>query len=101
MKIDIPQKIYSFVSKIPRGQVATYGQVAKAVGLKSARTVGQILHKNIDPKKVPCHRVVFADGSLSKNYAFGGERGQRTKLESERVEFVKGKVDMEKSSIRI
>lgn len=65
----------------------TYGQVARKAGLKSARTVGMYLHKNIDPKKIPCHRVVFADGSLSPSYAFGGLRAQKKKLESEGVRF--------------
>lgn len=70
----------------------TYGQVAKLAGLKSARTVGQALHKNIDPEKIPCHRVVFKNGSLSKNYAFGGPKKQQEKLESEGIKFLGGKV---------
>lgn len=94
------EKIYNFVSKIPKGKVATYGQVAKECGVKSPRQVGFWLHKNVDPKKIPCHRVVFADGSLSKNYAFGGERGQRKKLLDEGVTFMEKKVNLEKCRIR-
>lgn len=45
------EKIYNFVSKIPKGKVATYGQVAKECGVKSPRQVGFWLHKNVDPKK--------------------------------------------------
>lgn len=99
-KMDTNQKVYNFVSKIPKGKAATYGQVAKACGLKSARQVGQILHQNTDPVHIPCHRVVFADGSLSKNYAFGGEKAQRKKLQGEGVVFVGGKVNLAKNRIK-
>jgi methylated-DNA-protein-cysteine methyltransferase related protein len=94
MKNEFQEKIYDFVSKIPKGHVATYGQAAKKCGLTSSRIVGFWLHKNTHPEKVPCHRIVFADGSLSKNYAFGGERAQRAKLISEGVEFVGEKVNL-------
>jgi methylated-DNA-protein-cysteine methyltransferase related protein len=94
MEKTVRNRIYNFVSKIPKGYVATYGQVAKKCGLKSARTVGFWLHRNSDPEKIPCHRVVFSDGSLSKNYVFGGEKEQRVKLKSEGVEFVGEKVSL-------
>lgn len=91
-------KIYFVVSKIPKGKVLTYGRVAllleKEFGVKvSPRLVGFALHRN-NKKEVPCHRVVFADGSLSKSFAFGGIKAQKHKLKSEGVFFRKGgKVD--------
>ena len=75
-------RIYEEVRKIPRGKVATYGEIAKRAKT-SARIVGFALHKNPDPKNIFCHRVVFKDGSLSSSYAFGGKKAQREKLEKE------------------
>lgn len=58
------EKVYKVVSRIPRGKVLTYKQVAELAGSPSAyRAVGNILHKNINPA-VPCHRVIKSDGSL-------------------------------------
>jgi O-6-methylguanine DNA methyltransferase len=86
----IQEKIFNYVSKIPKGKVTTYGKIAKKIGT-SARAVGKFLHKNKNPKKVPCHRVVFSDGSLSKNYAFGGIKKQKELLLKEKVKFSKDK----------
>jgi methylated-DNA-protein-cysteine methyltransferase-like protein len=90
------QQVYEVVRGIPEGKVMTYGQVAKQIGTRDARRVGQALHANKNPD-VPCHRVVFADGSLAPGYAFGGPEEQKKRLEKERVKFVGGKVDMVKS----
>lgn len=79
------EKVYQVVRTIPAGAVMTYGQVAKIVGT-TPRLVGYALHANKDPN-TPCHRVIFKDGSLSKNYAFGGEKEQRRKLIEEGVDF--------------
>ena len=61
---DSPTKrIYEAVKKIPRGRVATYGQVAKMAGNpKMSRAVGNALHKNPDPDRIPCYRVVNSKG---------------------------------------
>ncbi len=75
----------------------TYGRIAKILHLKSARLVGRILHENADPEHIPCHRIVFSDGTLSKNYAFGGEQAQKEKLISENVLFKGIKVDVSKA----
>ncbi|HET9946973.1 MAG TPA: MGMT family protein, partial [Patescibacteria group bacterium] len=81
-----------------KGKVMTYGQVARVANVTTPRVVGFALHSNPDENKTPCHRVVFADGSLTQGYAFGGEGIQREKLEKEGVLFVKnGKVDLENS----
>ena len=88
------EKILNFLAKIPKGKVATYGQAAKATGTGSPRMVGRVLHNNPDPKRFPCHRVVFKDGGLAKNFAFGGEKRQRMLLKNEGISFVGNKVDM-------
>lgn len=87
-------RVYEIVATIPKGFVTTYGEIAKVTGLKTPRQVGWILHRNEDPQHVPCHRVVFADGSVSGNYAFGGAEAQRKWLESEGVTFRGQRVDM-------
>ncbi|KKQ44627.1 MAG: Methylated-DNA-protein-cysteine S-methyltransferase Ogt, partial [Candidatus Nomurabacteria bacterium GW2011_GWC1_37_9] len=58
------EKVYEIVRKIPKGKVLTYKEVAKKAGNeKASRAVGNILHKNFDPK-IPCHRVVSSQGKL-------------------------------------
>ena len=91
------EKIYDVVKQIPKGKVATYGQVASLAGSKRwSRVVGYALHVNPDPGNIPCHRVVNRMGEVSKAFAFGGENRQIQLLEAEGVEFVDGRVDLEK-----
>ena len=86
-------KVYEFVKSIPRGKVATYGQIALYLGNRNfARAVGNILHNNPDSEHIPCHRVVNAQGKLSRSYAFGGVDAQRRLLESEGVVFKSNQV---------
>ena len=82
------EQVYEFVKRIPRGKVATYGQIALHLGNRNfARVVGNILHGNPDPEHIPCHRVVNAQGLLSRAYAFGGIEAQRRLLVSKGVVF--------------
>lgn len=83
------EKIYEQVKKIPKGKVASYGQIALMAGNpRWSRVVGYALHSNPEPGIIPCHRVVTKDGKLSKSFAFGGENMQRILLESEGVTFL-------------
>ena len=83
------QKIYEQVKKIPKGKVATYGQIALMAGNpRWSRVVGYALHCNPEPGVIPCHRVVTKDGKLSKAFAFGGEHVQKNLLLSEGVIFL-------------
>ncbi len=71
IQTEFAKKVYSVVSKIPKGKVLTYKQVAAKAGRpKAYRAVGNILNKNTDTKQVPCHRVIASDGSLG-GYAWG------------------------------
>lgn len=90
------ETIYRAVSLIPKGKVATYGQVAELAGIKSPRAVGNVLHNNKDPENIPCHRVVNSQGKVAGNFAFGGARGQVDKLLSEGVEVKNNRVDLGK-----
>ncbi len=92
------ESVYEYVKQVPKGKVVSYGQVALGVGSpRASRQVGWALHVNPYPGVVPCHRVVFKDGSLAKGFAFGGEGVQRAMLLSEGVGFrPDGTVDMQK-----
>lgn len=89
------EELFALVKQIPKGRVTTYGTLARALGSpRGARQVGRLLHGNRSPVVVPCHRVVFADGSLSPAFAFGGNNVQREWLEKEGVPFSGDKVDV-------
>ena len=81
------EKVYKVVSKIPKGEVLTYKQVAGLVGSpKAYRVVGTILSKNYNPD-VPCHRVIKSDGSFGQ-YNRGMEN-KKILLEKEGFEALK------------
>ena len=85
---------------MPKGKVTTYGDLAKAVGLKNGqRAIGQIMNKNPYPGIVPCHRVIKSDGKLG-GYAYG-EKSKIKMLKREGIKIQNGKiVDFEKTVFR-
>ena len=93
-------RIYRAVSRIPRGRVATYGQIAVLAGVpRQARLVGYALHALREGSGVPWHRVVNAQGRASPRS--GGEAPmhvvQRRRLERERVRFdARGRIPLER-----
>lgn len=79
--------IYEQVQRIPRGKVATYGQIATLAGNpRWARVVGYALHSNPDPEGIPCYRVVNRFGGLAPAFAFGGLEIQARLLRADGVE---------------
>ena len=100
---DSPSKrIYEAVKKIPRGKVATYGQVAELAGdKKMARAVGNALHRNPDPEHIPCYRVVNAKGELAGAFAFGGANVQEQLLAADGIMVVDGRVDLETYGMKL
>jgi methylated-DNA-protein-cysteine methyltransferase-like protein len=91
-------RIYAIVSRIPRGRVATYGQVAELVGLPGhARQVGYALHALAEQSAVPWQRVINAEGRVSPRSVPGFDAVQRGLLELEGVAFrPDGRVDLER-----
>ncbi len=89
-------KIYEQVRRIPRGKVATYGQIATLAGNPHwSQIVGYALHSNPAPGVIPCHRVVNRFGGTAAAFAFGGGDRQRELLEEEGVVFrADGTVDL-------
>lgn len=88
-------KVYELTRQIPKGKVATYGQLAKLAGNpKGQRAVGMFMRTNPDAPQTPCHRVVAANGSLTGYSGVGGINQKKKMLISEGVSFKKDKVDM-------
>ena len=95
-KVD-KQVVYEYLATIPKGKVVTYGQIAKFLGNSNlARTVGNILHENPDGDKYPCYKVVNSQGKLAENYAFGGLKFQKMRLEADGIIVNNDKVDLKK-----
>ncbi len=89
--MNLEQKIYKKLLEVPKGQITTYGELAKAVGLKNGqRVVGQIMNKNPYPVIIPCHRVVMSTGKIG-GYAFG-ENIKIKLLNDEGIQIKNGKI---------
>jgi methylated-DNA-protein-cysteine methyltransferase-like protein len=89
-------RVYALVRRIPRGRVATYGQIAALLGVsRGARAVGWALRVLPEARaaRTPWHRVVGAGGRISPRGG-PGPQIQRRRLRSEGVRFVAGRVDM-------
>ena len=81
-------RIYGAVRRIPRGRVATYGQIAQLAGLPGhARQVGYALHAMATDRAVPWHRVINARGEVSVRSEPGSDHLQRALLEDEGIVF--------------
>jgi methylated-DNA-protein-cysteine methyltransferase-like protein len=82
------KRIYSIVRDIPRGRVATYGQIARLAGLSGqARQVGYALSALSAEQDVPWHRVINSRGEISKRSEPGMEQIQQALLEQEGIKF--------------
>jgi len=90
-------KIYEIVNEIPYGMVSTYGAIAEKIGMRSsARMVGYALNADKYNFIAPYHRVVNRNGELTGKNAFPGDDTMRKLLESEGVNFIDDRVNMEK-----
>jgi methylated-DNA-protein-cysteine methyltransferase-like protein len=93
------RRFYDVIARIPRGRVATYGQVAALAGLpRRARMVGQALRSTPEGLEIPWQRVVNAQGTISRRGGLGWEEGyQRHLLEEEGVVFsAGGRIDLDR-----
>ena len=72
MPTDFELRVYDALLRVPRGRVTTYGMIARAIGCRSPRAVGQALKRNPFAPRVPCHRVIGSDMKV------GGFRGCRS-----------------------
>ncbi len=82
------QRIYQVIKKIPKGRLATYGQIALLAGIgRQPRRVGYALNILPEDKKIPWHRVINAQGEISRRPEIGCMELQRTLLEKEGIIF--------------
>ncbi|HWP78609.1 MAG TPA: MGMT family protein [Candidatus Nitrosotenuis sp.] len=97
---DLERQVYKILLKVPKGKVTTYGELAKAVGLKNGqRAIGRIMNKNPYPVIIPCHRVVKSDGKIG-GYFFGQDIKTKM-LSDEGITIKNGKIEnWEKSVFR-
>ena len=98
--MNLDEKIYKKLLQVPKGQITTYGELAKAVGLKNGqRVVGKVMNKNPYPVIIPCHRVVMSTGKIG-GYAFG-KNIKTNMLNDEGIKIQNGKiVDLENKIYR-
>ena len=98
--MNLEQKIFKKLLEVPKGQITTYGELSKAVGLKNGqRIVGKIMNKNPYPVIIPCHRVVMSTGKIG-GYAYG-EHVKTKLLTDEGVLIKNGKIlDLENKIYR-
>lgn len=86
-------KVWKAMDKIPRGKVATYKELARAIGNPhAARAIGNACNKNPNAPQTPCHRVIASNGSLG-GYALGLHKKVQL-LEREGVEIVDNRIDL-------
>ena len=98
--MNLENKVYKQLCKVPKGKVTTYGELAKAVGLKNGqRAIGRKKKKNPYPGIVPCHRVIKSDGKIG-GYAYG-EKSKTKMLNREGIKIQNGKIiDFKKTVFR-
>ncbi len=102
MQKSFKDKVYEITKKIPRGKVATYGQIAAMVGSPgAARAVGMCMKHNPDVPRTPCHRVVASDGKLTGYSAKEGLKTKKEMLLEEGVNFIGERVDLARSKWKI
>lgn len=99
--MNFDQRVYRVISKVPKGKVTTYKEVALALDTKAYQAVGQALRRNEKPIIIPCHRVVASNGEIG---GFAGKTDPNSLsvkrkirlLRNEGIEIKKNKIDLEK-----
>tara|TARA_B100001063_G_C16294290_1_gene325314 strand:+ start:107 stop:418 length:312 start_codon:yes stop_codon:yes gene_type:complete len=93
--LTLRQRILTIVKEIPKGCVATYGQVAKLAGLPGyARVVGQALNKLPSDTQLPWHRVISASGRMSLSEDSDSFLEQKEKLLSDGITIQETRIDL-------
>ena len=91
------QKIYEYLTRIPKGKVVTYKQIAQYLGNpRLCRYVGTVLHNNPDPIRYPCYKVVNSQGKLAEQFGDGGLEVQCQRLLADGIAVQGDRVDLKK-----
>jgi methylated-DNA-[protein]-cysteine S-methyltransferase len=88
------ERCYFLLNKVPKGKVTTYKALANALGTSAYRAVGNAMNKNPYAPKIPCHRVINANGELG-GFAHGLEK-KKSILKAEGVQIKDEKIDLKK-----
>lgn len=96
---EFDERIYKLALLIPKGKVASYGQLAAMAGRpQNSRAAGRAMKNAPADSDIPCHRVVNQSGDIAPSHVFESRKHQRAMLEAEGVVFkANGKIDMKKS----
>ncbi len=94
MKKQFNERCYDLLKKVPKGKITTYKEIAKVLGTKAYRAVGNAMNKNPYSPKIPCHRVIKSNGDVG-GFAFGIKK-KINLLKKEGIEIKKGKIDLRK-----
>jgi methylated-DNA-[protein]-cysteine S-methyltransferase len=102
---DFQKKVLTLLTKIPKGKVTTYGEIARALGgVRLSRAVGNAVRDNPFAPEVPCHRVIRSNGEIG---GFGGELSgenikQKIRFLKEEGVYVdgKGSIDLQKYLVK-
>jgi len=94
--MELKEKIYTNLRKVPKGKVITYGELAKSVGTNASRFIGSCMKNNPDPIKTPCYKVVLSSGKVGNYSSVGGSKSKIKKLEVDGVVIKSGKVNLRK-----
>jgi O-6-methylguanine DNA methyltransferase len=89
---EFEKRVWRAIASIPKGRVTSYGAIAKYLGTKGVRAVGNAVGKNPYAPEIPCHRVVRSDGQIGGYSAKGGIDEKISLLESEGIDIRGGKV---------
>jgi len=87
------EQCYDLLKKVPQGKVTTYKALADALGTKAYRAVGNAMNKNPDAPRIPCHRVINANGALG-GYAHGLKR-KISLLKSEGIQIQNNRINLD------
>ncbi len=85
--MELKERVFKEVRKIPKGKTKTYKEIAQKLKT-SPRAVAKILSQNFNPIKIQCHRVIRADGKIG-GYTFKGKRKDKMKIKLLKKEGVK------------
>ena len=81
--MNFDNKCYRLLSKIPKGRISSYKEIARALNTRAYRAVGSAMSRNPNPIIVPCHRVIRGDGGLGGFSAPGGNKTKKKILNLE------------------
>tara|TARA_B100001971_G_C17983077_1_gene428423 strand:- start:399 stop:710 length:312 start_codon:yes stop_codon:yes gene_type:complete len=88
------ERCYELLRKVPKGKITTYKEIAKSLGTKGYRAVGNAMNKNPYAPKIPCYRVIKSNGEIG-GFA-SGIKNKINLLKKEGIKIENGKIDLKK-----